>query len=331
MAPRPTPEERRAVAEAVRHHLQADVRSVEKISRHSGRQVYSARLADSEVVLKVLHARKVRAVGCNFAAERLRRAGVPTPRVLAVDRSGRYAPGTFFEFPFLILERASGTPLDRWILKTKPRREELAKILREIGGHLRSIHAIRTPRGFGAINDQGVGRFPSWDDYLEKCYVRRPSGTRVRVMATATLAAEGVLSERQAQAVDELFGACRETVALSEAFLLHNDLTLKNVYVDPGALRVTAILDLHNAIAGDPALELARFYYFYRGRGYTHPLLAGYGQRPADFERRWRLYLVFVLLEKLAWLRERELKFPGRAERDLALLDKTLASLQGDL
>ena len=322
-----TEQEREAVERAASHYLGVAPTRVERISGHSARQVFRVSLPDRDVVLKVLHARKVRAVGCNFAVEGLTRAGVPTPQILAVDRSGRYGAGDFFEYSFLIQEVVPGEPLDRWVLEAKPSSEELAPILRRLGRLLRAIHSIEAAEGFGVVNDEGVGRYSTWYEHLSRSIVRQLSKRIVPVLSPDRLRDEGFISARQAAVIDELFRPDREVFRLSLPRLLHNDLTLKNVFIDSGRLEVTGIIDLHNAVAGDPALELARFRYFYRGRGYLDPLVEGYGDWGDDFRQRQSLYLVFVLLEKIAWLEGQEEKFPGRIERDLELLSKTLEEL----
>ena len=259
-----TRQEREAVDRATSHYLGAAPTEVARITGHSGRQVFRVSLPDRDIVLKVLHARKVRAVGCNFAVEGLTRAGVPTPQILAVDRSGRYGSGDFFEYSFVIQEVVPGEPLDQWVLEAKPSSEDLASILRRLGGLLRAIHSIEVAEGFGVVNDEGVGRYSSWYEHLSRSIVRQRSKLIVPVLAPDRLRDEGFISTRQAAVIDELFRADREVFRLSSARLLHNDLTLKNVFIDPERLEVTGIIDLHNAVAGDPALELARFRYFYR-------------------------------------------------------------------
>ena len=322
----PTPEEDRAVRAAVGRHLQAEVVEIDKLVGRVGRRVFFVRLEDREVVLKVLDSRKSRAVGCEFAVDSLRQVGVPTPRVLAVDRSGWRESGPF-DYPFLILERVAGLPMDRWVLEEKPQPRPLSTVLRRVGENLRKIHSVRVPSGWGLLNDQGVGRFGSWLEYLEKHRVRRADGSKVLALDTEWLEREDLLTPVWRARLDWLLERRDSFAALAEARLVHNDLTLKNIFLDPADLRVTAILDLHNALAGDPALDLARFEYFYRGRGYRAALRAGYGEMESPFESRRLHLLVFVLLEKISWLRGREERFPGRLEDDLALLRQTVARL----
>lgn len=311
---------------AIRRHLRDEALGIRKLVGRAGRQVYFVRLRDREVVLKVLNARKSRAVGCEFAVDSLRQVGVPTPRVLAVDRTGRYE-GEFFDYPFLILERAVGIPMDRWILDHKPDLDARSAVLRRVGENLRRIHSVPVVSGWGSLNDQGVGRFGSWLEYLHEHRARRVDGDMVRSLETEWLQAEGLVSPVLRSRLDRLFECESGFNAPGEARLVHNDLTFKNIFIDPADLRVTAVLDLHNALAGDPALDLARFEYFYRGRGHSTALREGYGETEGDFEDRRLHLLVFVLLEKISWLWGREKSFPGRLEDDAALLERTVEKL----
>lgn len=326
MSDSPTPEEKETVRAAVRRHLGTEALEVRKLVGRAGRRVFFVTLEDREVVLKVLNVRKSRSVGCDFAVEGLLQVGVPTPRVLAVDRTGRYE-GEFFEYPFLILEKAPGVPMDRWLLQDKPEPRECLEVLRRIGEDLRKVHSVRAASGWGYMNDRGIGRFGSWHEYLEGHTVRRGDGEMARALDTGWLVGEGWISSATRARVDAIFKSRHGFRPPAEARLVHNDLTLKNIFIDPAELRVTAVLDLHNALAGDPALDLARFEYFYRGRGHYEDLRKGYGEGGAEFERRCFYLLVFVLLEKLTWLRGREERFPGRLESDVALLEDTVEML----
>lgn len=297
-----------------------------RLEGRAGRRVFFVELPDREVVLKVLNARKSRAVGCDFAVDSLRQAGVPTPRVLAVDRSGRHE-GEFLDFPFLVLEKAEGMPMDRWLLERKPNLADRHAVLRQVGEILRRIHSLPVASGWGNLNDEGVGRFDSWAEYLEENRVRQADGRLVRTLDSVWMEREALLSAAERSRLAAIFERPDGFEGPAAPRLVHNDLTLKNIFLDPDELVVTAILDLHNALAGDPALDIARFEYFYRGRGHLVSLRSGYGATDEAFERRRLHLLLFVLLEKSAWLRGREKSFPGRLENDVLLLRQTIEAL----
>lgn len=53
---------------AIRHHLTADVASLERVSANPARPTYSVEPARRDVVLKVLQSNNPRSIGCTFAA-----------------------------------------------------------------------------------------------------------------------------------------------------------------------------------------------------------------------------------------------------------------------
>jgi Ser/Thr protein kinase RdoA (MazF antagonist)/SAM-dependent methyltransferase len=317
------PTEEAAVQQAVKELLDEEARGISRFSGKAQRRVYLVHLKGRDVVLKVLGVRKPRAISCDFAVQAMSLVDVPTARVLGA-RGRSKGQNRFFEFPFLIQERVDGVPLDSWILEAKPNRKDVVEVMRNLGAMLDRIHSIRTPSGYGLINDAGEGRYKTWLGYLQHNSVRLKNRRKVKILDLTFLSKSGTLSATHLDKIRHLFRRHTDLLAIGKPFLLHNDLTLKNVFVDPSSLRIAAIIDLHNALAGDPAYELARFYYFYRGRGYYEHLLEGYQRTGADFGRRQRLYFVHVLLEKLEWINGREKQFPGRLERDLATLQDTL-------
>jgi Ser/Thr protein kinase RdoA (MazF antagonist) len=307
-------EEIHAVRDAVRHGLGEEPKSLARLRSHPSRQVYLVRLEEREVVLKVLHSRDMRALACRFAVDALREAGIPSPAVLKVHKAGR-----LFGKPYLIMERVAGLPMNEWLLGAKPDDAALHAVLEELGRHLAVMHTLPGAGGFGKLNDDGRGRYETWREYLAA--ERLPSLARLRE--------GGILSRRTERRADEAIERHDELQDVASPFLLHNDLTLKNVFIDPRGPRVAALIDLHNALGGDPALDVARFEYFYRGRGYLGPLLAGYGERREGFDLRQRLQLLLILVEKLVWLQGQEERFPGRIEKDLELLEETVGDLLG--
>ena len=314
-----SPQDDAAVRGAVDSLLGEPVQETLRIPGHSDRQAYMVRLKNREVILKVLNIRKPRAIGCEFVVSALNFVDVPTPRVLASSK----ADG-FFDSPYLIQEKAAGTPMDTWISGAKPGHHNIVSVIHELGQLLRRVHSVRAPDGFGPINDEGKGRYKTWMGYLENSIVRQKSGRRVRILDLKHLRKNKHLKAEEVDKIQGLFAQHKPLLSIDKPFVLHNDLTLKNVFVDPKTLQITALIDLHNALAGDPAMELARFYYFYRGRGYYEHLLNGYGIASADFGLRQRLYLVYILIEKLEWLKGREKRFPDRLHKDLATLRDTL-------
>lgn len=324
MAPsgEPTPDVGRAVRETVTRHVNRPAGEVTALGGAEERRVYRVDTGDGPVVVKVLGRTGLRAAGCGYAVAALRDAGIPTPRLLAVDRSG-----THFPTPVAIYECAPGVPASRWQLEQHPTASEMGAMLRDLGGYVRRMHDIETPGGFGKLTDRGVGTSRSWPNALFNKRQRARSGEKLRTLDIGSLADAGVISGPIVAELEAVVDAAGPRLERPAPNLVHNDITLKNVLVDPTTGAVTAILDLHNALGGDPLFDLARFRYFYRGRGLLEPLLDGYGSEPHERADVFAFYVVVVTLEKLTWLRGREDRFPERAAGDLAYLRETLDEL----
>jgi aminoglycoside phosphotransferase (APT) family kinase protein len=93
--------------------------------------------------------------------------------------------------------------------------------------------------------------------------------------------------------------------AETQAVLCHNDLHEGNLLVleRAGRWRISGVLDVENAVAGDPLLDLAKTdYYAVRG----HPvkrraMLEGYGPLPPKAEETIRLYRLYHAIELWDW------------------------------
>lgn len=327
----PSTEEELLVVDATRELLQDTPLDVVKLvgagsglgPRAEGRQVYAARLTRQDVILKVHHATWPGSVGCQFAIDVLRRQGVPTARVLAVDPIGR-----FFGRPTVIQTLEPGKGMDRWIVEDGPTVERRDEVLGQLGSLLAAMHGHSWSGNFGTLSDWGYAKYETWQDYLTRRTFLMQSGKLVRLRDLDAIVRDDYLEAAEKAKLLELIDASLARLALDRPHLLHNDLTLKNVLVKPDEAKVLSILDLNNAIGGDPAYELARFSYFYRDTDYVPAVFRGYGERSAEFRARQDIYLLYVLIEKLHWIVDREAKFPGRREADVALLRQTIGTVE---
>lgn len=185
--------------------------------------------------------------------EALAAAGVRVPRVLAWER--RHARDGR---SWILLEHI---PHDK-----APRFGD--ELQRELGSIARVIHAIDG----GALLEQG-----SWAAYVTE-------RLRVRVDAAAELCDLPPADEVSA-AVEPLLAARGELRAL-----LHMDLRETNVCVRDG--RIAGVIDVANALAGDPLIELGRI----RSYGLLTPaFLAGYGTTEAELAEHARLLDAYEL------------------------------------
>jgi aminoglycoside phosphotransferase (APT) family kinase protein len=180
-------------------------------------------------------------------------AGVPVPRVLAWER--RHAR-----------EGRSWILLEHIAHEQAPRFGDALQ--RELGSLTGAIHAIDG----GALLRQR-----SWGAYVTQ-------RLRARVDAAAGLCDLPSANEISA-AVEPLLAARGEPHAL-----LHMDLREANVCVRNG--RIAGVIDLANALAGDPLIELARI----RSYGLLTPaFLAGYGTTEAKLAEHAQLLDAYEL------------------------------------
>ena len=97
----------------------------------------------------------------------------------------------------------------------------------------------------------------------------------------------------------DLFAAC------AVAVLCHNDFHEGNVLVDhgPEGWRVNGFVDVENAVAADPLLDLAKTEYYSVRRDDTKldALLAGYGFAPENLRERLTMYRLYHALELWDW------------------------------
>ncbi|MEU4588633.1 phosphotransferase [Kitasatospora aureofaciens] len=73
----------------------------------------------------------------------------------------------------------------------------------------------------------------------------------------------------------------------------------------PDGWEVSGVIDVENAIAADPLIDLAKTDYYSLGRGEPEcsALFEGYGPLPADAVERLELYRLYHAVELWGWFR----------------------------
>ncbi|MFS1303916.1 amino acid adenylation domain-containing protein [Streptosporangium longisporum] len=248
--------------------------------------VYEVGCADRDLIVKiypnVLAARLHKEVR---VYELLRGSGARCPEVVHWDDSRRELP-----HPYSVMTKVAGRPLSE--VSAGLSAEEIAPLYREMGRTLRAIHGVRV-EGFGPMEGP---QEPSNDAYL---------GARLE-----TLLAQFVDFGGDPALHAELTGRIeRDRHLLARCtvpVLCHNDFHERNVMVETrdGALRMTGVIDMENALGGDPLMDLARTEYFaVRGDAERRRhLLEGYGDLPDDQAERLAFYLLCHALEQWHWL-----------------------------
>jgi Ser/Thr protein kinase RdoA (MazF antagonist) len=175
--------------------------------------------------------------------------------------------------------------------------DAMRDLYRQLGATQAAIHRIAQP-AFGYLTTEVLDPAPHNTAYM----------TRQFEVKLAEFAARGgdpaihrLASERVAER-SGLFGLCDGPV------LCHNDLHEGNVLVTltEDGWQVAGFVDVENAIAADPLMDLAKTIQYERTRSPVKVagLLAGYGPLPANGLARIALYRLYQALELWDWFAE---------------------------
>jgi aminoglycoside phosphotransferase (APT) family kinase protein len=225
-----------------------------------------------------------------WVAARLHAAGLPAPRVYAVDTSR-----TVLALDYEILEEVHAPSLQQFN-DDEPRMQALFRQLGEVAAR---VHAIPLD-GFGFLDVRPLlapgadartalrGIHSTWRAYVELNLAEHVAACG-RIGALTTAEADQVLS---------VFEANAARLAAVAPRLLHGDLGSHNVLTDGTA--VVALIDWEDCLAGDPVFDVALWATFQPEHRYA-AFLEGYraaGPLPDDFEVRFWLYYLRVALAK---------------------------------
>ena len=186
-----------------------------------------------------------------------------------------------------VMTRVPGSPL------ADAPADAMWDLYRQLGEVQAALHKITQP-AFGYLTTEVLDPAPHNTAYM----------TRQFEVKLAEFLARGGSPEIHRLARDRvaersgLFGSCAGPV------LCHNDLHEGNVLVDGS--RVTGFVDVENAIAADPLMDVAKTiqYELTRSPVKVAGLLAGYGPLPADGLARIALYRLYHALELWDWFAE---------------------------
>ncbi|WP_234468644.1 phosphotransferase family protein [Streptomyces sp. MBT62] len=173
-------------------------------------------------------------------------------------------------------------------------RTSLREIYRQLGGCMAAVHQI--PQGaYGYLTTRVLDPEPTNTAYMTRQFHRKLREYAEHGGDLALVTAIEAKVARQAV----LLGACRHAV------LCHNDFHEGNVLVaeDGAGWQVSGFIDVENAIAADPLMDVAKTdYYSVRDdRDKREALCDGYGALPADWSERVGLYCLYHALELWDW------------------------------
>jgi aminoglycoside phosphotransferase (APT) family kinase protein len=187
---------------------------------------------------------------------------------------------------FTVLSKLDGVPLS----ETDP--PDWRATYEQLGQLLAGIHRIGQP-AYGYLTDEILDPLPDNTQYM-----RRQFAEKLREFAD--LGGDSDLHERIHQYVESHAGLFE---ANATPALCHNDFHEGNVLVDPVTWRVSGFIDVENAIAADPLMDLAKTEsYSIRGNAEKlDGLRNGYGELPPDWRERTTVYRLYHSLELWDW------------------------------
>lgn len=205
-----------------------------------------------------------------WAAQQARKAGVPSPDILAVGND--VGPE-----PYMITRRVSGAEATY-----HPKR---LRIIHEMGRFAALINSIET-NGFGSNFDWSPDgpKIPSWSEYLDQEY---QVAQRLEFFAT-----HRILPERKLNKLSAIIDETR--TADIRPSLSHSDLRLKNVIVDDDG-EITAIIDWEECLSAVAQWELSIALHDL-SIDEKHTFLDGYGLSPKRLSEMAPLIKAFNIL-----------------------------------
>ena len=225
------------------------------------------------------------------------RPAVPLAEVLGADDSKR-----LLDRNYLVMTKLDGTLLVSVLDTIEP--GELDTIDGEIGAALAAIHRVELP-SFGYLGPDGIGEpYATNKAYMSAQFAKKlATFDELGGDPSTSSAVRGYVDGRS-----DRFDDCRS------ASFCHDDCHEGNVLVadGPDGWHVRGIIDLENAVAGDPLLDLAKTEAYQRRRSdrRLRALLAGYGPIRSGWRDALDLYTVYHWLELWDWFAAHDRREP---------------------
>lgn len=209
--------------------------------------------------------------------DRVREAGVVTPRVFGCDASRSRV-----SFAWQALERVSAPDLNHWF---KQGTLEVPQIAFEIGAAVAKWQAI-TFEGFGVLDEQLWGYRVSYPDYF---HLRLDEHLRFLTERSVLVNADEIRAEIEKH---------RTLLDLAPGCLVHKDLALWNILGTRD--QIAAFIDFDDAISGDPMDDLSLLACFHDSAFLRHAFEGYQSVRvlPEHHLRRFWLHLLRNMIVK---------------------------------
>lgn len=218
-----------------------------------------------------------------WAMEKCREAGVPVSEVLLVDtiQSG----GESLEV--MVQSWVNGQPLNDVL--SKATKQDLDRILHQIGGLLAGIHSIFVD-GVGRRHAEGLWDFSTWDQMMA-------SQTRNRGLIKEYILQAG-FPERDFEVMVQILQKRDEEFPCLRPVLCHGDFDPQHIFVDEN-LNVSGVIDFGQIQGGPPILDFMFFSLAQPDMDLT-PIVSGYPNQEKQikdrFKRRLSMYRLGFLM-----------------------------------
>jgi fructosamine-3-kinase len=267
------------LAEALREHFHAHEITLQAAATQGNHLAFHAVIHGSPAFIRVEDGPECdgHLAVESVVLDRVREAGVRTPRVLGCDATRQRVP-----FAWQALERISSPDLNQWFKAGSLNSDRTAFQIGEAIAKWQSIVC----NGFGTLDRALCGSRPSYVDYF---HLRLNEHLHF-------LKARGFLKD-----TDQICAAIEEHHALLSAesgCLVHKDLALWNILGTQN--RIDAFIDFDDAISGDPTDDLSLLACFHDA-AFLKRAVDGYQSvrpLPAEYSRRFWLHLLRNMIVK---------------------------------
>ncbi|WP_378733376.1 phosphotransferase family protein [Nocardia brasiliensis] len=211
----------------------------------------------------------------------------PVPTILRVEQDTG-----LLGCAYTVMTRLPGRPLSH--LSADLDAAQVAHVYRQLGATLSAIHRIGQA-SYGYLTTRILDPEPDNTTYMKRQFAKK-------LAEFDQLGGDPELQAAVRTYVASRTGLLRNCAA---PVLCHNDFHEGNILVDRAAdgWTVTGFIDVENAIAADPLIDLAKtdYYSVQRNPVKRTALLAGYGPLPADWPERSALYRLYHAVELWDW------------------------------
>lgn len=264
--------------------------SKERIIRGEANEVYLIKVdSGGEYILRISHGSSYSFSSEKWVIGECQKSGVPVPEIVYVED---YEEGGE-KYSACVMERLQGKSVDELKRENQWTIQEVRPILVRAGKTLARLHEIATKK-FGQVNQEGVGRFDTWYEFLSRHKIKSENHKRI-------LEARG-LDPKIVDLVYEVIESHKQVLESTEPHLLHGDFGYDHIFVRDG--EITGIIDFGSAKSGDPVYDLAWWDFFHQDKESLRALEEGYkeiGKLGENYELKRHLYKLYLCLQLLGY------------------------------